>query len=220
MKKLFFLLLLFFSLTTVAQNFSFATGLMGMRHFTNKEKFWAIGQQVRGDFQVTPKETGYASLEYYTAGKFKNNFSAMADSTVVNPSSLPFTATGRLKFREISLGWRHYFKGDFTNTESINLYGEAGFGYLFAKITNSAFPVFDTALYHSPVAFGAGRVRRLSFDAGIGGEKHLGAHVFLFATLRTWLPASYQPSPYLHNNDRVPLALMAGFGLRILFAPY
>ena len=99
----------------------------------------------------------------------------------------------------------------------MNIYGEAGFGYQFSKVkNNTSFPL-DTSRYYTPVAFGQGTLKRLSFDGGIGVEKHLAGTLYIFTTLRTWLPASYQPSPFLHNSDRVPLSLMAGAGLRILF---
>lgn len=206
-------------MVTFAQlpSFSIATHVAALRNLTPKEKFWSLGQNVQVSSHLSPRESAYASLEYYTEGQFKNNFTALAKSPLSNPSSIAYTAVGRLRYRQISLGWKHYFNGTFNTSSGIQFYGEAGFGYLFAKVkNNTSFPL-DTALYNVPVAFGEGKLKRLSFDAGLGAELHLGGPVYTFATLRTWLPASYHSSPFLHNSDRVPLSLMAGAGLRILF---
>lgn len=219
MKKMFLILTVFASVMTFAQqpSFSIATHVVALRNLTPKEKFWSIGQNVQVSLHLSPRESGYASLEYYTEGQFKNNFTAVAKTPSSNPPSIAYTATGRLRYRQISLGWKHYFKGAFNAVSGVNIYGEAGFGYLFSKVkNNTSFPL-DTALYNVPVAFGEGQLKRLSLDAGIGAELHLGGPVYTFVTLRTWLPASYHSSPFLHNSDRVPLSLMAGMGLRILF---
>jgi hypothetical protein len=218
MKRAFLFGAMLASVTLLAQpRFSIATNVSGLRNFTPKQPFWAVGQNVQLNIHLSSKESAYASIDYYTEGKFKNNFTATAKSATVTPQVIAFTATGRLRYQQLSLGWKHYFTGSFSGTEGINFFGLAGFGYLFSKISNSASTSIDTTSYTSPVAFGQGKVKRLSLDLGVGGEEHLGGSVYLFATMRTWLPASYHPIRYLHNSDRVPLTLMAGVGIRVLF---
>jgi hypothetical protein len=51
---------------------------------------------------------------------------------------------------------------------------------------------------------------------GIGGEFPLGGGICLYTELRTWLPASDYPSPYLYNSD-IPRVLLLTGGIRILF---
>lgn len=218
MKRTLLFLVLWVSIEATGQiPFSISTHLSGLRNFTPRQKFWTIGQQVQASFYFTPKQAGSVSLEYYREGKFKNNFTATAKSILTNPQSFGFTATGRLTYRQVSLGLKHYLKGSYDEQKGINIFGMAGLGFLFARSLNSASSQFDTTRYHSPIILGRGSVRRLSFDAGVGAEMHVGSAVYAFTTVRAWLPASYQRSRSLHNSDKVPLALMAGAGIRILF---
>ena len=197
--------------------FSVATNLSGLRSLSPKQNFWAIGQKVQANFHFAPRQTAYASLEYYTEGKFKNNFTAVSRSATASPQKINYIATGRLTYRQLSLGLKHYFSGTFNQPAGISFFGLAGFGFLFARASKSSSIAFDTSLYNSPVTFGQGKIKRLTFDAGVGAEVPLGGNFYAFADVRTWLPASSNPSRYLHNDDRVPLTLIAGAGLRILF---
>jgi hypothetical protein len=214
---LLFVSVLLWKISFAQPSFSLATSVSGLQNFTPKQKFFVVGQKIQGDVHFSGKESGYASLEYYTEGKFKNNFSASAKSSLLSPQRLPFTATGRISVRQFSLGWKHYFKGGFSEQAGTTFYGLAGFGYLFASIRNSASPSFDTGSYTSPIIMGQGKVKRLTFDAGIGAETRLGGGVYAFADVRSWLPLSYTPSRYLHSSNRMPLTLMAGAGIRFLF---
>ena len=198
--------------------FSLGTGVAGLRNFSPQQQFWAIGQTVQANFHFLPKESAYASLDYYTEGKFKNNFVATTRPPFAPPFQIPFTATGRLTYRQLSIGWKQYFKGTYNAENEINIYGVAGFGFLFAKVRNQFSPAIDTSRYFvatRPTI--ESRFRRLTFDLGLGAELPLGGNFFGFADVRTWLPASSRPSPYLHNQQDVPLALTASAGLRVLF---
>lgn len=219
MKRSLLFVALLLSTVAFAQrpSFSLVTNFSVLRNFTAKQKFWVVGQNVQANLHFSPRQTGYVSIEYYVEGVFKNNFTAIAKQSASSPQIIPFTATGRLRYRQISIGLKHYFKGSYSAEEGINIYGTAGFGFLFARMRNTTSPSFDTTTYASPLIIGQGNVKRLSFDAGLGAETNVGGPVYVFATLRTWLPASYQPSRYLHNSDRLPLSAMAGVGVRVLF---
>lgn len=217
MKKCFLLLSLNLSLHLLLSaqvDFSIGTGLSGLRNFSPQQSFWAIGQTVQTVFHFSPKESAYAWLDYYTEGKFKNNFIATAKTSSVLPQQLNYTATGRLTYRHVSVGWKHYFKGSFNEEKKINYYGLAGFGFLFARVRNTV-PV-DTVLYNVVPRRGEDRIRKLTFDLGAGAEQPLGGNFFLFADGRIWLPASSNSSPYLTNQRNVPLAFMLSAGLRVL----
>ncbi|RYF79714.1 MAG: hypothetical protein EON98_14285, partial [Chitinophagaceae bacterium] len=169
MKKLLLLLglnLILLLSTTAQVDFSLGAGIAGLRNFSPKQKFWAFGQTVQANFHFSPKQGAYAWLDYYTAGKFKNNFTAITKIPFTAPLQIPFSATGRLTYRHISLGWKHYFKGAYNTEKEINLYGLAGFGFLFAAVSNSFSPDIDTSKYHVPLRLGQGKFKRLTFDLG------------------------------------------------------
>ena len=124
-----------------------------------------------------------------------------------------------MRFRNLSLGWKHYFRGSF-NREGfyLNLYGTAGLGLLSGRIENSYNRQIDTALYTIPQRSIAGieGFKRLTVDVGIGVETELAVGIYAYADIRTWLPASEFPSPYLYNND-IPQIGVFCLGLRVLF---
>ena len=221
MKKVLLALLLnlILNLTLHAQvEFSLATGVSGLRNFSPKQKFWAFGQTVQANAHFSPKQTAYAWLDYYSEGTFKNNFIAVAKSPLSSPAQLPFRATGRLTYRHFSLGLKHYFRGGYAAEKNINIYGLAGFGFLFARVRNQFAPQIDTALYAVPTMPTAqSTLRKLTFDAGVGAEMPLGGSFYVWADARTWLPASSKTSPFLHEQKNVPLPVMVSAGLRILF---
>ncbi len=218
MKRSFLAVAVAISFSVSAQvEFSLATGLSGLRNFSPQQKFWAIGQTVQTNFHFSPKQSAYAWLDYYTEGNYKNNFTAVATSAFTLPQQVPYTVTGRLTYRQLSLGWKHYFRGAYNADTHFNIYGFAGFGLLFAKVSSNFSQAIDTSLYQVDVVEGENRLRKLTFDLGIGSELPLGGNFFVFADARTWLPASSQTSPYLHNQKNVPLPLMLSAGLRVLF---
>ena len=198
------------------ENFSAATGVSLLHNFSPQQQFNAIGHTIQATLHFSPAQSAYAWIEYYTEGKFKNNFTATAKSPLLSPQQINFVATGRLAYRQFSIGWKHYFNGSYSNDNSVNVYGLAGFGFLFATVSNTFSTDVDTTQYSLATASGSGTVRKLTFDVGLGAERSLSGNLYLFADVRSWLPASSNPSPYLHNQRNVPLPLMLSAGLRIL----
>lgn len=196
---------------------SISTDVSLLRNFSPQQKFSAIGQTIQVLFHLAPKESVYAWINYYTEGKFHNDFTASAKSVLTIPRQINYTATGRLYYRQISIGGRHYFKGSYNSDSTVGIYGLGGFGFLFGRASNSFSVAIDTLLYNVPNAQGTGKLKRLTFDAGVGAEVPLGGNFFAYADGRIWLPASNQPSPYLHNGRNVPLPFMVSVGLRLLF---
>jgi len=218
LKKLIAVIFLFSSVVAGAQiRFSIAPDLSLLRNFSPEQKFWSLGATVRANFHFSKKQTAYAWISYYTPGRFENNFTATAKSSGTVPSSLPFIASASWKNNEVSLGWKHYFKGSFDAESGWSLYGTAGFGLMFTRVENSFAPAIDTGLYAAPVRSGNSEFYRLTVDLGTGAEFPVGGNFFLYGDIRTWLPASDYPSPYLHSNKNVPLPLILSGGLRILF---
>jgi hypothetical protein len=196
---------------------SVATDLSLMRNFSPDQKFWSLGETVQFNFHFNEKQSAYAWLTYYTPGKFKNNFTATAKSATTFPSSIPFNASARWRSNELSLGWRHYLKGSFNAETGYNIYTIAGFGLMFTKVENVFSPAIDTSLYTAPTLAGNSEFYRLTIDLGGGAEFPIGGNFFLYSDVRTWIPTTDYPSPYLHNNKNVPLPFMISGGMRILF---
>lgn len=218
MKNLFVVIALLGVFTVHAQmRFSVSPDLSVMRNFSPKQKFFAVGQTIQGNVHFNKKETGYAWLTFFTAGKFKNSFIASAKMPGTSPASIPFKATATWRNNQVSIGWKHYFKGNYDAETDWNFYGTAGFGLMFTKVENVFAPAVDTNLYSVPTLPGANAFKRLTIDLGLGMEYALGGDFFLYGDARTWIPATRYPSPYLHNNKNVPLPFILAAGLRILF---
>jgi hypothetical protein len=218
LKKLVAIIFCVCSYNTRAQvRFSIAPDLSLMRNFSPQQKFWSLGGTVQGNFHFNKKQSAYAWLSYYTPCKFQNNFTAAAKSSNTFPSVLPFKASATWKNNEVSLGWRHYLKGGFDAENEWCLYSIAGLGLMFSKVANIFAPAVDTSLYYTPTLSGNGKFYRLTLDLGLGAEFPIGGNFFLYGDARTWLPASDDPSPYLHSNKNVPLAVIVSGGMRILF---
>lgn len=198
--------------------FSIATDISVMRNFSPKQKFFAIGQTVQPLFHLSSKETVYAWLSYYSRGKFHNDFTATAKSPATVPQAKTFRVTGQWLSNEVSVGWKHYVKGSFDQSETWSLYTIAGFGLMFAKVENIFRPNIDTSVYQlaAPVP-GLNSFNRLTLDLGLGLDYPVGGNFFIYADARTWIPMSDYPSPYLHSNKNVPLPVTISAGLRILF---
>ena len=219
LKKEFLSVLLLSGLASNAQiRSSLATDVTLLRNFSPQQKFWAVGQTIRGDFHFSSRETAYAALVYYSPGKFHNFFIATAKSSQTVPSQVAYFVAGEWRMRQVSLGWKHYFKGTFDADQHWNLYGIAGFGLVFSRIVNT-FDMVDSSLYNSPSRprQGQGEFKRLTLDLGIGGEIPLGGNFFAYGEAKTWLHTTNYPSPYLHNTRNVPMPVIIGAGLRILF---
>lgn len=190
-----------------------------LRNFNKQQKFWAFGQTVQGNYHPSKKEAVYAWISYYTNGRFKNNFRATAKDPLANPQQQPYTVYSSLRYRHISVGWKHYFTGSYESEENIwNFYGYAGFGLLIGKAENRYSNSIDTAKYNisSPYS-GIASFKRLTFDAGLGTEIPLGADVRLYTEVRTWIASSHYPSPYLlKDNYQIPAVAAVNMGIRIL----
>jgi hypothetical protein len=218
LKKLVTIFLLFGCSYSHAQILiSVAPDLSLMRNFSPKQKFWSLGQTVQLNFHFSSKESGYAWITYYTPGKFKNNFTATAKSLTTSPSVISFKAAAKWRNNEVSLGWKHYFKGSYDAETAYNIYGIAGFGLMFTKVENIFSPVVDTSMYNTPTLAGNSEFYMLTVDLGTGVEFPIGGNFFLYSDVRTWIPTTDYPSPYLHNNKNVPLPFMVSGGMRILF---
>ncbi len=221
MKKLtfFFTGFLFASTAFTQVAFSVATDASLLRNFSPQQKFWSFGQGVEGDFHFSKKNTAYAWINYHTKGSFHNNFMATAKSPSTSPTQTSYTMTGKWQFRQVSLGWKRYFRGAFDAEEGFNLYGAAGFGLLFSKIQNAIVSLPDTSLYELPPTpvTGSGEFKRLTLDLAAGVEFPVGPGIFLYSDIRTSVPTSDYPSPLFHNNEHIPLPVMLNLGMRILF---
>ncbi len=176
-----------------------------------------MGETIQFNLHFNKKQSAYAWLSYYTPGKFKNNFAADAKASTTFPASVPFMASATWRNNEVSLGWKHYLKGSFDSETGWNLYSIAGFGLMFTKVENVFSRAIDTNLYNTPIRAGNSKFYRLTLDLGTGVEFPIGGSFFLYGDLRTWIPTSDYPSPYLHNNKNVPLPFMISGGMRILF---
>lgn len=222
MKKLYLFLLLnpFFNFSLRAQeNVSIGTGISVLRNFSPQQKFWAVGHTLQVAVHFSERQSAYAWMEYYTDGTFRNNFTAVAKSSSVNPQQQRLVATGHLGYRHFSAGWKHYFRGGYQNQQALNIYGLGGFGFLFASVSNGLSPAVDTTLYAVGTVSGEGTVRKLTFDLGIGGEQSLNQNMYVFADARTWLPASSNESRYLHSQQNLPLPFMLTAGIRVVIGP-
>jgi hypothetical protein len=217
MRALLLSFFLFVSLWSAAQ-FSLSTDVSLLRNHSPRQGFGAPGQTIRGGWYTSPKSGPYASLTYYLRGKFNNNLTAQVKDTSFGlPLQQDFEVRSSWQFRQLSLGWKHYFKGTYNLERSWSLYGLAGFGLLFTSVDNRYASPIDTAAYHiANPQQGAGRFRRLTFDLGIGGEWEIGADIYAYTELRTWIQASDTPSPWMVQNHNVPLTTSVHAGLRLL----
>lgn len=197
--------------------FSIATDVSFLRNFTKGQSFFAFGQTVVANFHFTQKESGYASISYYTNGKNKNTLTATSRDLTSLPLSVNYTSYSKLRFRQFSVGWKHYFNGGYAEAASPGLYGLAGFGLLTARAENTYRNTLNTARYTpaQQALGGTANVKRLTLDLGLGGEAQIAEGFFFYVELKTWIQASGYPSSYLYNNN-LPKTGMLNGGLRIL----
>lgn len=195
---------------------SIATDISLLRHFGKAYRFTTPGQSVRFTSHLTNRTGLYASFSYHSTGDFEERLQAQPRSFPF-PPTVTFSNRGELAYQQLSIGATRYLRNYAFTEEGWQLYGTAGFGLLFGRITNK-FDGIDTALYEYPTLpqSGRGRFRRLTLDLAIGAEAPIGGSVYLYGELRTWIQASNTPSPYLHNNE-VPRAALVNVGLRLLF---
>lgn len=197
--------------------FSLATDFTILRSFKKEQRFWTIGQTVAGHFNFTAKDGLYALLTYSGNGKFSNQVAATAKSIFVLPQQVDYTNQAIMRFRHISIGWKHYLKGRYNAEDNWNLYGYAGFGLMLGRIENTHSIVVDSANYFIPVWKGKANFKRLTLDLGFGYEKPVGGDVFFYLEGRALIPTTDYPSNYLFINNDAPLMGSLNMGLRILF---
>ncbi|MBA2328003.1 MAG: hypothetical protein H0V91_00130 [Flavisolibacter sp.] len=220
MKKFVFSIFTFVIYTTsqAQEGFSIATDFSLLRSISKNQGFFAIGQTIQGNVHFTNTESLYAWLSYYTNGTFKNTLTATAKDPTTSPRNINYTSSSKLSYQQISIGWKHFFVGGAESESAYTVYGLAGFGLVAGKIENTWDKAIDTAdyIFELRAIEGSATFKRLTFDIGIGSEARLATSVYLYADLRTWLPASNFPSPYLYNNS-LPRVIIASTGIRILF---
>ena len=122
-----------------------------------------------------------------------------------------------MDFKHVSLGWKHYFKGNSNAEKNWNLYGYAGFGLMLGRVVNAHSVNIDTVAYNVPVLAGKANFKRLTFDLGLGVEFPLGGDIFIYTEGRTFIPTSDYPSKYIFINNNAPLIVSLNLGFRVLF---
>jgi hypothetical protein len=209
---------LFLNTSQAQEGFSIATDFSLLRSISKNQGFFAIGQTIQGNVHFTNSESAYAWLSYYTNGNFKNTLTAIAKDPTSNPRNINYTSSSKLSYQQVSIGWKHFFVGGAESESAYTIYGLAGFGLVAGKIENTWDKSIDSAnyIFELRAIEGSARFKRLTLDVGIGSEARLATSIYLYADLRTWLPASNFPSPYLYNNS-LPRVIIASTGLRILF---
>jgi hypothetical protein len=219
LKRVLLIILLFTCCKSWGQDaFSIASDLSVLRNLNPKQKFTAIGQTIKVNFHIGPKDAAYAWLSYYGNGNFRFNEIASAKSPFTTPQQINLSVRSTFKYNQYSLGWKRYFKGNYEQEGRVNIYGYGGFGILFGKIENKYSQPVDTSLYTTKAPLqGQGKFTRLTLDAGLGSEYAIAPFLFIYTELRTWLPASDYPSEYLRDNKSVPSVIALNIGARILF---
>ncbi|HMU44879.1 MAG TPA: hypothetical protein PKC72_00865 [Chitinophagaceae bacterium] len=197
--------------------FSVATDLTIQRNFKKEQKFWAFGQTIHTIFHLDGQNGVYVWFSIYSNGKFKNDVTATAKSTATIPQEINYVNSGKMRLKELSIGWRKYLKGTFDEEKKINIYGYAGFGLLLGRIENTHSVSIDTADYNVPVRSGKANFKRLTFDLGLGVEQPVGGDFFLYGECRAWIPTTDYPSKYIFVNSNAPFTGMICVGLRLLF---
>lgn len=197
--------------------FSVSTDVSLLRNFKKTQRYWALGQTLTGNFHFTGKEALYIWGAYYSNGKFTNELTAEASDTLTVPRQVNYKNHAKLRFNHISIGWKHYLKGQFNAEEKWNLYGYAGFGLLFGIVENIHSVAIDTGKYEAPVLAGKGKFKRLTLDLGLGIEIPAGGDVYFYSEGRCFVPTTAYPSQYLFNNENAPFTGSFNLGIRVLF---
>lgn len=207
------------SVSALAQypRFSIATDLGLVRNFGKQQQFTALNNTMHGDFHLSAGNGIRISFGYCSNGKFDNTVTALAKSSSISPQQQVYSNRGNMRFRQLTLGWKHYFIGEPISEKGWNLYGEAGFGLMMGRITNTPGRTIDTSRYTLPLQSGKANFKRLSYDLSIGWEKPVGADFFLYVEGRVYIPNTAYPSEYILVNEHAPLAGILCGGVRILF---
>jgi len=221
LKKIFVIFIIIFFTGGIVHSqipgFSVATDLTLQRNFKEEQRFWAFGQTINAIFHLDAQNGVYAWFSHYSNGKFRNNITATAKSPATTPQQIRFVNNGKMRLKELSIGWRKYLLGTFDAEKKINIYGYAGFGLLLGSIENTQSVNVDSAIYNVPVLSGKANFKRLTFDLGIGVEKPIGGDFYLYTECRAWIPTTDYPSKYIFVNENAPFTGMFCAGLRLLF---
>ena len=142
---------------------------------------------------------------------------ASAKLPATSPQQINYVNKAEMRFKQFSLGWKHYLKGAFNSEDKWNLYGYAGFGLMLGRVVNNHSLTIDTSLYNVPVRSGKANFKRLTVDLGLGWEVPLSSDIFFYNEARVWIPTTDYPSNYLLVNKNAPLVASLNFGIRILF---
>ena len=191
---------------------------LGLQHsFKKEQRYWAGGHTIHLHLHFTPKEGAYSWISYYSVGKFSNDIMASAKLPATSPQQINYVNKAEMRFKQFSLGWKHYLKGAFNSEDKWNLYGYAGFGLMLGRVVNNHSLTIDTSLYNVPVRSGKANFKRLTLDLGLGWEVPLSSDIFFYNEARVWIPTTDYPSNYLLVNKNAPLVASLNFGIRILF---
>ena len=191
---------------------------LGLQHsFKKEQRYWAGGHTIHLHLHFTPKEGAYSWISYYSVGKFSNDIMASAKLPATSPQQINYVNKAEMRFKQFSLGWKHYLKGAFNSEDKWNLYGYAGFGLMLGRVVNNHSLTIDTSLYNVPVRSGKANFKRLTVDLGLGWEVPLSSDIFFYNEARVWIPTTDYPSNYLLVNKNAPLVASLNFGIRILF---
>ena len=191
---------------------------LGLQHsFKKEQRYWAGGHTIHLHLHFTPKEEAYSWISYYSVGKFSNDIMASAKLPATSPQQINYVNKAEMRFKQFSLGWKHYLKGAFNSEDKWNLYGYAGFGLMLGRVVNNHSLTIDTSLYNVPVRSGKANFKRLTVDLGLGWEVPLSSDIFFYNEARVWIPTTDYPSNYLLVNKNAPLVASLNFGIRILF---
>jgi hypothetical protein len=197
--------------------FSIATDLGLQRSIKKEQQYWAVGQTVHVHFHFTPKEGAYVWISYYSEGKFHNDLSATAKQPATNPQQINYVNNAAMRFKHLSVGWKHYFIGSSDIEKGWSLYGYTGFGLMLGRVINTYSVSIDTTLYNVQVRSGKANFKRLTLDLGLGWETPLGGDVYFYTEGRAWIPTTDYPSKYIFVNKNAPFVASLNFGVRILF---
>ncbi len=196
---------------------SIGTDLGLMHNFREEQHFSTIGNRVNANFHLGRRDGITTTFTMSGNGNYRNSLVATAKDLSTSPQQRPYTNSGKMRFRQLSVGWKRYIKGAPDTGTGWNLYGYAGFGLLLGRIDNLHSQVIDTVTYILPVQAGMAHFKRLTFDLAIGWEKPVGGDFYFYTEARVFIPSSDYPSRYLFVNKNAPFAGMLGAGLRILF---
>lgn len=208
---------LFPTLLFSQKHFSIATDFDLQLSFKKNQKFWAAGPTFNSIFHFDTKNAAYVWFGFFSAGKFRNDLTAVAKQATTIPQQLDYRNTSRVSLKEFSIGWRRYLKGGPAIQKGWSLYSNTGLGLMFGTVRNTSEVVADTTLYHVPVFNGNAKFKRLTVDLGLGIDIPLRGDFYFYSEVRTWIPTSSYPSRHLLVNNDAPFVVLFCNGLRILF---